>query len=248
LLDQLKCLIQFQILEDKKARLIRGYEESPRRFAEIEKEFEQFEAEYLAKKAECDHAKKMHRSLEQAIADLETKISRSKQRMSEVKTNKEYQAIIKEIEDLKKEISGKEDGTLEFMERIESLGKELKGLEGDLEKRRKKLEEDKKTLEAENELLKERLDRLEALQQKVRDKMEPDILKRSEFLMIKQAGIAVAAVENGVCQVCHLNIPPQKFIELQRDEALHQCPHCHRYIYWPGHEGYCVVDEDLDEN
>ena len=80
MLEQLKCLIQFQSLEDRKARLIRGYEETPNRIAEIEREFEQFEAEYLAKKAEYDYAKKMHRSLEQAIADLETKISRSKQR------------------------------------------------------------------------------------------------------------------------------------------------------------------------
>lgn len=246
LVEQLKCLIQFQILEDKKSRLIRSCEDTPRRIAELLKEFEQFEAEYRSRKAEYEHAKKMHRSLEQEISDLENKIRRSRERMNEVKTNKEYQAILKEIDDLKKEITRKEDGTLEFMDRIESLSRELRDSEVEVGRRKKKLEEDKSALEVEKEKLSGRLEHIEALQRKVREKMDPEILKRSEFLLKKQAGIAVAAVENGVCKVCNLNIPPQKFIELQRDETIHQCPHCHRFIYWPGHEAYCVHDEDLE--
>lgn len=246
MLSQLKCLIQYQILEDKKNQLVRGCEETPRRVSEIEKEFEHFEAEYLARKAEHELAMKNRKALEQSIADLESKINRSKTRMSEVKTNKEYQAILKEIEDIKKDIAGKEDGALELMEKIEALGRQVKELEKELVTHRQKLEENKKQLESESAQLKERLDHLEGLQQKVREKLEPELVKRTDFLFKKQAGIAVAAVENGVCQVCHLNIPPQKFIELQRDDALMQCPHCHRFLYWSGHEGYCVNEEELE--
>ena len=68
MLEQLKCLVQYQILEDKKAKLVRSCEETPKRIAEIEKEFEKFESIYLEKKAEQEHAKKLHRSLEQEIA------------------------------------------------------------------------------------------------------------------------------------------------------------------------------------
>lgn len=246
MLEQLKCLIQFQILEDKKTRLVRSYEETPKRLAELMKEFEQFEAEYLSKKAEYEHSKKMHRSLEQEISDLENKIARSKMRMNEVKTNKEYTAILKEIDDLKKEIGTREDGTLECMDRIEVLSRELRTLEAEVGKRKKKLEEDKRALEEENEQLSGKLGQIEALQQKVREKLDPEILKRSESLLEKRSGIAVAPVESGVCKVCNLNIPPQKFIELQRDETIHQCPHCHRFIYWPGHEGYCFQGDDLE--
>jgi len=247
LLSQLRCLIQYQILENKKNQLVRGCEETPRRVSEIEKEFEHFEADYLARKAEHELALKNRKSLEQTIADLENKIARSKSRMSEVKTNKEYQAILKEIEDIKKDIASKEDSALELMEKIEALGRQVKDLEKDLAAQRRKLEENRQKLESESAQLKERLDYLEGLQQKVREKLEPELVKRSDFLFKKQAGIAVAAVENGVCQVCHLNIPPQKFIELQRDDAILQCPHCHRFLYWPGHEGYCVREEELED-
>jgi predicted nucleic acid-binding Zn-ribbon protein len=246
LLEQLKCLVQYQILEDKKTKLVRSCEETPRRIAEIEKEFEQFESVYLGKKAEQEHGKKMHHSLEEEVAELESKIKRSKTRMNEVKNNKEYQAILKEIAEQQKEISEKEDAALEFMETIDHLGKELKELGKEVAKRKQKMEEDRRELQHEADQLKGRLDRIEELQARVRARLEPDVWKRSEVLLRKQAGIAVAAVESGVCQVCHLNIPPQKFIELQRDESIMQCPHCHRFIYWPGHEAYCLFEEDLE--
>jgi uncharacterized protein len=247
LLEQLRCLIQFQILEDKKTKLVRSCEETPKRIAEIEKEFEKFESVYLGKKAEHDHTRKLRHALEEGIAELEGKIKRSKTRMNEVKNNKEYQAILKEIDDLQVEIREKEDSALELMETIDHLGKELKVLEKEVAACKQKLEGDKKELQHEADQLKGRLGRIEALQEKVRTKLEPDLWKRSEILLQKQAGIAVAAVDGGVCQVCHLNIPPQKFIELQRDESIMQCPNCHRFMYWPGHEAYVLFEEDLEE-
>jgi predicted nucleic acid-binding Zn-ribbon protein len=246
LLDQLKCLIEYQKIEDKKNQLIRSYEQAPRRIAELQKEFDFFEGQYLSKKDEFDNAKKEHRALEQQIEDLRARVGRQKTRLNEVKTNKEYQAMLKEMDESKKDISKNEDSALELMDKIERLGKEVAELEGDLAEKRKRLEEDRAVAQKEGDELKSRLDRLEGIRQLVRDRVNPDLLKKTEFLLLKQAGIAVSAVENGVCKVCHMNIPPQKFIELQRDEDILQCPHCHRFLYWPGHEGYCITEQDID--
>ena len=109
MLDQLKCLIEYQKIEDKKNQLIRSYEEAPRRIAELEKEFEYFEGQYLSKKEEYDNAKKTHRSIEQQIEDLGARLGRQKTRQGEVKTNKEYQAILKEIDETKKDVAKSED-------------------------------------------------------------------------------------------------------------------------------------------
>ncbi|MCE5336319.1 MAG: C4-type zinc ribbon domain-containing protein [Desulfobacteraceae bacterium] len=246
MLDQLKCLIEYQKIEDKKNRLVRSSEETPRRVAELEKEFELFEGEYLSKKEEHDVAKKAHKALEQEMEDLRGRLARQKTRQGEVKTNKEYQAVQKEMDDTKKEISKTEDSALELMESIEALGRELEGLEKEVAGKKAALDADKAVLEQENSGLKSRLERLETIRQRVRERVTPELLKKTDFLLQKQAGIAVSAVENGVCQICHMNIPPQKFIELQKDEEIMQCPHCHRFLYWPGHEGYCVLSEDLD--
>ncbi len=244
--EQLRSLIEYQILEDKKAGLLQDYEEAPRRIAAIEKEFSQLEGEYLSRKAEHENAQRMHGMVEQNITDLEAKIARSKRRMNDVKTNKEYQAIMREIDEYKKEISAKEDKALELMAEIEKLAGEVAEKEKEVEKQRLVAAESKRRLQEENALLKERLDRLEEAQTKVRQKMDQNVQKKTEFLLKRQAGIAVAAVENGVCSECHLNIPPQKFIELQRDESLMQCPHCHRFVYYPGHDCYKLTAEDFE--
>jgi hypothetical protein len=232
-------------LEDKKSQLIRGYGETPKRVAEIEQEYMRFEQNLLTKKAEYDHTKKVHRALEQSLADYENRIARSKTRMSEVKTNKEYQAILKEIEDFKTEIRRREDETLEVMEQMDVLSKEVKILEKEAAAHKSRMDADKKVLQEESDKLKERLDRLDSVAREVRARVDPALLKRCDFLFERQAGVAVASVEGGTCQICHLNIPPQKFNELQRDEQIMQCPHCHRFLYWTGHEAYLVMDEEL---
>jgi hypothetical protein len=246
LFEQLKHLVELQVLEDKRKELIRGYEATPKRIADLEKESERLEGAFLAKKAEVEHARKMRRVLEQGISDYEVKIARSKTRMNEVKTNKEYQAILKEIEDIKKEIASKEDEALEYMEKIDLLGKQVKLEEKGLVRHKERIELEKKQLLAESERIKERLDRLDAIAAKVREQVDPALLKRSDHLLQRQAGIAVAACDGGVCQVCHLNIPPQKYIELMKDESIMQCPHCHRFLYWPGNEAYTMFEDDLD--
>lgn len=246
MLDQLKCLIEYQKIEDKRNQLMRSNEEGLRRTAELEKEFDYFEEQFLSKKEECDSTKEAHRTIERELEELRARLGRQKTRLGDVKTNKEYQASLKEIEETKKEVSKNEDSALELLDKIELLGKELAELEKDLAEKRSVLEEQKSVLQQESGALQTRLDRLENIRQQVRERVNPDLLKKTDFLFTKQAGIAVSSVENGVCNVCHMNIPPQKFIELQRDEDLMQCPHCHRFLYWPGHEGYCINVEDID--
>jgi predicted nucleic acid-binding Zn-ribbon protein len=248
LLEQLKYLVELQFLVDKKAGLVRAREETPRRIEELERQFAEFEGEYHQKKMEYENALKMRRSLEQDVKDLENKLARSKSRTHEVKTNREYQALLKEVEDLREDIRIKEDQTLEYMEVIERLDKEVKSAGKDLEARRKQLEEDKEKVRQESDLVDTRLGALEVLQEEVRRKMDPVIVKRYDFLMVNRAGSAVAAVQDGTCQLCHLSLPPQKYVELQRDDAIMNCPSCLRFIYWQGNDAYQVFADDLGES
>ncbi|SMC23994.1 hypothetical protein SAMN02746041_01896 [Desulfacinum hydrothermale DSM 13146] len=244
--EQLRYLVELQILENKKNELLRDREATPGKLSALDKEFSTVESEYLLKKADYEHAVQLHRSLETEIADLEARIKRSKQKEREVKSNREYQALLKEIEELKEEVASREDHALELMEKIESARGELEAMEKEVSELKEKIDAQKARLQEESERVSEKIDRLNELQAAVRAKVDPDLLKRWDFLIGKQKGIAVAPVEKGVCQICHLNIPPQRFIELQRDESILTCPHCHRFLYWPGHEDYQVMVEDLE--
>ncbi len=245
--EQLKYLVELQILENKKAELIRKREETPLRIAALDKEFAAFESEYLLKKTEHDNAVQLRRSEEKEIADLEARIRRSRQKEHEVKTNREYHALLKEIQDLQDEINAREDHVLELMEKIENLSKELKTLSQEVERRRKAVEEKKASLQQECDQVDEKIARLEALQADIRTKLSPVIFNKWNTLAQRYKGVAVAPVTQGVCQICHLNIPPQRFIELLRDQDILTCPHCHRFIYHPENEAYRAVHENFKD-
>lgn len=247
MLEQLKYMVDLQFLVDKKGELTRSREETPRSIGELDRQFAEFEGDYHQKKAEYDNALKMRRVLEQEVKDLENKMARSKSRTHEIKNNREYQALLKEIEDLKGEIRTKEDLILECMETIERLDKSVKSAGQDLEARRKELEADKEKLRRESDLVEARISILEAYEERVRGKMEPAIAKRYDFLLEKRNGSAIAAVQEGTCQLCHLNLPPQKYIELQRDEVVMNCPTCQRFIYWSGNDAYLVLADDFGD-
>jgi uncharacterized protein len=247
LLEQLRIMVELQFLEDKKAGLIRIRDEAPQRIEELEKQFAEFEGDFHQRKTEYENALKMRRAREQEVKDLESKMARSKGRTHEIKNNREYQALLKEIDDLREEIRVKEDQILEYMEVIERLDKGVKSAGKELETRRKQLEQDKQQVLQESTLVDARLQTVSALQEDVRRKMDPAIAKRYDFLMEKRAGSAIAAVQDGTCQLCHLSLPPQKYVELQRDEGIMNCPSCLRFIYWQGNEAYQIFGGDLGD-
>ena len=61
--------------------------------------------------------------------------------------------------------------------------------------------------------------------------MEAALLKRYELLRSRRNGQALAGVTDGVCKGCFMNIPPQLFIELQKEEEMLSCPSCNRIMF-----------------
>jgi hypothetical protein len=247
LVEQVKHLIEYQHLEDKKSDLLQKRKELPRRIAELENDYKKAEEAYLVKKAEKEEATQQHRTLDKETTEFRDKIARLKNKTREVKTNKEYHALLKEIESAEKEIKTREDRMLELEETIEVLSSEVGELEKTAEERKNRFEQEKGSLSAENEEVESKLAHLESLQDQVRPKIDKRYIKHLDGLIRARNRIAVSPVLDGVCQACHLNIPPQHFIELQRDEAVLRCPNCSRFIYWPGHETYAGVKDEVEE-
>ncbi|MEJ5300498.1 MAG: C4-type zinc ribbon domain-containing protein [Thermodesulforhabdaceae bacterium] len=243
--DQLKYLIQFQVLENQRKNFLEELKDIPRKKVKLEKDFNEFESHFLMKKTEIEHQRKFYRDLEKQIAMLEDRFRKSRQKESEVKTNKEYKALLAEQEEIKREIGQKEDQLLECMEKIELLQQEVRNLERQVAERREALRKDLEALDAEQYEIEQKIVRIGKLQEDLKIKLDEQLRKKCEFLMLKKNGIAVAPVEKGVCRVCHVSIPPQKFIELQKNESLMNCPHCQRFIYWPQHEKYVSAEKEI---
>ncbi len=171
------------------------------------------------------------RRKEGELNDEGEKIKRSKGRLFEVKTNKEYQALLHEIESMEKSMSQLEDETLSILEEIDELKGTVSKREGDLVTAEKETRAEIGELEQKLTDLVDEIAAMEGSRDDIIKKLDPELIRAYETLKIRR-GTALVAVRRGVCQGCFVNIPPQMFNEVQRNDMLIRCPNCNRFLFW----------------
>ncbi len=159
------------------------------------------------------------------------RLKKSQQKMSAVKNPREYQALSKEIEEIKKSNKVREDEILQLEEEIGELKKQVKEKSREIEKLKKEAAAEEKSIVRAEKKIDKKIAALTRDRDEAAKEVRPDLMARYRFLAEKRAGIVVAAVEEGICCECNMNIPPQMYNELLRDEKLLFCPSCQRIIY-----------------
>jgi predicted nucleic acid-binding Zn-ribbon protein len=194
----------------------------------IEKERVQKEKERVESLEKTRRQKEGHLNLEQE------KIKKAERKMSEVKTNKEYQALLTEIDMIKEANSRIEEEVLQVLDEIDELKKDLSKKEKEVGITLEKIEGERKKIQEKNALddrvWNEQIERREVLSKQIESKL----FKLYNTLKDKRGGVGVVNVKNETCQGCFVNVPPQMFIEVQKNNALIRCPHCNRILYWDG--------------
>jgi hypothetical protein len=194
----------------------------------IEKERVQKEKEKIESLEKTRRQKEGHLNLEQE------KIKKAEGKMSEVKTNKEYQAMLSEIDTIKEANSRIEEEILQIMDEIDELKKDLSKREKEVGITLEKIETERRRLEEQvaydDKIWNEQTERKEALSKQIESKL----LKLYNTLKEKRHGVGVVNVKNETCQGCFVHVPPQMFIEVQKSNALIRCPNCNRILYWDG--------------
>ncbi len=174
-----------------------------------------------------------YRNYESDIQMHLDRIKKSEAKLSTVKTNKEYQSSLKEIDDLKNMSSKKEDEMIEFLDRIEEAENMLKIKQAELSELEGQIKAEKEIIQKEAEEGRQRLDHLGVDWEKISGGIDAEMLATFKRIKSNQANnIGIVAVKDAVCQGCHMNIPPQMYNELQRGGILKRCPICERIIYW----------------
>jgi len=161
------------------------------------------------------------------------KIAKSQEKLRSVKTNKEYQSSLKEIEDIKAINSKIEDEMLEFLEQIETAEHSLIESKQQSSRLVEEIGREKKAVLQAVEHSKKDLTALGSDRDAVAAELDAELLDIFKRQLMKQGdGIAIVEVKNAICQGCHMNIPPQMYNELHRGNSLNYCPSCERVIYW----------------
>lgn len=174
---------------------------------------------------------KRRRELEAEIEDETARIKDRQTKLMNVQTNREYQGLLKEIEDGKKANSQREDETVLLMEQNEIFKSRLEELNRVAEEEEKILRESEEKLEKQTADISKKREEILISREKTAKKVPASLLGKYEKLRSRRNGIAISGVTNAICRGCNMNIPPQLFNDLLRNEKLLSCPTCNRMIF-----------------
>jgi predicted nucleic acid-binding Zn-ribbon protein len=236
--EKMKCLIELQAYDRRIGELRRRIEACPSEIQALEEMLDRAEAATQARLTQVEETKKERRTVERQIDERENQVQKSNVKLSNIKSNKEYQAALKEIDTLGQEKRALEDKAIEFMEAIEALERQGAEERKQLDSVRETTKVEKSRILSETKAMLEEVDRLEKARQALCGFIDADLLKRYDFLRDRKGGVGISPVIKGICQTCHIGIPPQQFNLLLRGEELMSCPNCNRIIYWGENKAY----------
>jgi predicted nucleic acid-binding Zn-ribbon protein len=229
---QVDLLVKLQEKDQTIDQLAWKMREGPERLKDLEMELEGLEQTIEDDKKRMEELKHAQRQFEIDIEDGIAHIRKSRGRLMSIKNNREYKALLREIEDTEKENAKREDKVLECLEEMERLNQGVEIKENDLSRLRDELETEKKAVNKELDRLQEQLADIEKGREGLMETIDPNLLGKYQQIKRMSGGIAVSLVNHATCGACHLGIPPQMYNELQRQDTLQFCPHCQRIIYW----------------
>ena len=177
---------------------------------------------------------KERRDRERDLEIHESQTEKLRARLSELKTNKEYQAHLFEIEMANKRKGEIEEQILLLMERIDKGQQELRQAQARKTEAEQRSAKEKARLEAVSAGLVSELAELEQKRKASVALLDSKLLERYKKLKAARKDLAVAPLRDGICFGCRLQLPPQLVAEVKRSDELQSCTYCQRILYWDG--------------
>ncbi len=228
LIEQLVALQEMDLVIDKIDSEIKQEQDGldGRIASLVEREGRINEQEVLIEELE-----KERRTLEDEMADKIAHVKERQSKMMQVQTSREQTALLKEIEDAKKNVKENEEKIVSIMEQVENLTTKTTEEKNILKTEKSLVNEEKKKVKSViSDLSKGKKTKINK-----RDKQAGEVngtmIQKYELLRERRNGLAIVNVLEGVCQGCFMNLPPQKYNMLLRGDQVLECPSCQRLMY-----------------
>jgi predicted nucleic acid-binding Zn-ribbon protein len=233
--EKIHVLVQLQTIEKEKSGIEATLSQVQGKMAEAQARFQGVETRLAQCQDQIEALKKTYRELDREAQQNRGRQAKSQERLHGVKTNKEYQSLLKEIEELKRIDSQHEDRMLACLYDIETAQSQLAALRVEYQTVTAQVAEAKEKIRQESQENENRLALCQQEWDRVFRLVDPKLYALYRQVRDRIPGDAISGVVGATCQGCHLNIPPQSYNELKSSEVLNFCPHCQRIIYWNGH-------------
>jgi predicted nucleic acid-binding Zn-ribbon protein len=235
-IDVLNILIQLQEIDSQIINLKQKTESLPLKIKKLDQLAEEIDKQFENERKKLSTLEKQKKDKERDIDEINDKIKKLKEKTSQIKTNKEYQALLKEIESFEEALKKEEENLLLIMYELDETKRNLEDSKKNADLKKKELELEKIQVEEEIKRVNQSIDTLIDERRGFIDKLPKEIYDEYKELMKKHKGIAVSEVKNSVCQGCFLHIPPQLYVEIKLNQSIYHCPQCGRILFYKKEE------------
>ena len=229
----------------KQLQLLRDLQEMDTEKKVVETERQAGLDEQQVLKAELDHLQQMVDSLAGEISVLESEkaelvstklleqenVERSESRLPQIKTQKEYVAVLKEVDTAKKLFKDLQANIDAKDEILLSLKADKEEKDGELTTNSEQADARCAEVDASMVAVNKKLALMERQRGALLEELPKNLRKRYELLMSRRAGLAIVEARGGACLGCHMHLPPQMFNSLYVVKEIQSCPQCSRLLF-----------------
>jgi len=234
---QLQKMIDFQQLNLTISQLQNRTHEIPESIEELNDTLAESRKKLEAAEALLGEENSRRRELELAVEALREILSKYRSQLMEVKTNKEYQAMLQEISTAEGKISKKEDQVLEGMMVIEEKEQLTEKARREFRQREKEVMRKRSELEEFVSKAQAQIDDLQQEKSQLQAQIPEELIQQYERIATVRNGLALAEAKDQSCQACHVRLRPQLFAEVKTAQEMITCENCNRFLYWAGSPG-----------
>lgn len=229
--EQINKLIEMQTVDSEIYSLQSEKDAKPEEIKKLDMSFEEKKKHLAELEKKLLDLQKQRKERELDLAVKEDQIKKNQMQLYQLKTNKEYAAMLKEIDGVKADISVIEDKIIGILDQADAAKK-------DTDKEKHNLQEEEKTINAEKNKIQirikeidERLAQLKAERDRVLPGITPKIINQYERVLKSRDWLAIVKVKNNACQGCYMNVPPQVINLIKMYDHLVTCGVCQRILY-----------------
>ncbi len=231
--DQIYALVKLQRIEVEAGSIESLLKGVPEKTAALDTELKTFEESMATEGTRVDELKKQYRDQEREVQLNITRIKKSQGKLHAIKNNKEYQSLLKEIDDIRTVNSDIEDQMLANLDLVDTAEASIAEKKDAYVSLSQEIKDEKEHIQQNAHENQERLAALEKDRNQLTGTIGSDLLDKYNVIRKRRiGGLAIVPVSDSVCGGCNVGLPPQMYNELQALESLRFCPNCQRIVYW----------------
>jgi len=207
-----------------------------------------YKTNYIKKNAEYEALRQTVNTLKAELFETEQKLELAEKGMDSVTTQREYDALDKEIQDAKKKDGELRKEIIKTEAAYKRLDEEIKEEEALINQQESDLNERKTALEKEIAEKQAELAVLAEGEKRLAPDLDRDTLFKFDRIIKSKQGIGIVPVQGNVCMGCHMILSAQFAIEVREGKNIMYCPYCSRILYYQENAVDQMQDMFFDDN